>query len=98
RRFAVPGKNFADTLAGARLNDVIGVEEGEMQLLGDQLAHGGFAGSHEADERNVLNVTLGAHPIELPDLGRNRTKNCPGEHRTPNAERRTSNAEGEFKS
>jgi len=60
-----------------------------MQLLGDKLAHGRFAGAHETDKRNVLNVALGAHPVELANLEGNRTQifwNV--EHRTPNAERR----------
>jgi hypothetical protein len=43
-------------------------------LLGDNLAYGGFAGAHESDERNVLNVALGAHPVELTNLERNRTQ------------------------
>jgi hypothetical protein len=54
---------------------MIRVEKSEMQLLGNKLAYGGFAGAHESDERNVLNVALGAHPVELANLEGNRTQN-----------------------
>jgi hypothetical protein len=63
-----------------------------MQLCGDNLAHRGFARSHETDERYILNLALGAHWIELADLTRvgtqffDRTEYI--EHRTPNIERR----------
>ena len=62
------GENFTDGFAGARFDDVIGVEKSEVQLRGDQLADGGFARSHETDERNILNLAHGAHRIELTDL------------------------------
>jgi hypothetical protein len=73
KRFAFLRKNLADGFAGARFDDVIGVEESEVQLAGDQLADGGLAGSHETDERNVLNLARGAHRIELADLARDGT-------------------------
>jgi len=73
-RFAVLGKNLADAFIRPRLDDVIGIQKSKVQLLGDELAHGRFPRSHEANERNVLNVALGAHPNEVADLGDNRTK------------------------
>jgi len=88
---AVVLENFRDAFAGARLDDVVGVEEREVHLRGDQLADGGFAGSHEADERNVLNVARGAHPSEVADLLGNRTQIF---RRTSNTERCTPNIEG----
>src|SRR5262249_9764653 len=39
-----------------------------LQLGSDELADRGFTGSHEADERNVLNLARVAHRIELTDL------------------------------
>jgi hypothetical protein len=42
--------------------------------LSDDLADGGFAGSHEADERDILDVAGSAHPGEVTDLSGIRTK------------------------
>ena len=69
-RLAVLRENITDGFARARLDHLIGIQKRKMELMGDDLSYGGFARSHEADERNVLNLSPGAHPIELADLAR----------------------------
>ena len=64
-RFTIFGKNFTNGFAGAGFDDLISVEEGEVQLGGDELADRRFAGPHETDERDVVNLP---HPNELTDL------------------------------
>ena len=52
-------------LPGARFDEFVGVEESEVQLFGDESAHGGFARAHEADERDVFNSTRVVHEAEV---------------------------------
>src|SRR6185437_5044195 len=85
-------KDLNNILSRAQFDDVIRVEEKEMQLPGNQLAHGGFARPHETDERNVMNLARGAHTIGLTDLGRIRTEFF-GDEETSNIEHRTPNLE-----
>jgi hypothetical protein len=60
-RLAVHGKNVGDAAACLILDQLVGVEIIEVQLLGDEPAHGGFARAHETDERDVDEATGVVH-------------------------------------
>ena len=77
-RFAVRGENVSNRPARARLDEVVGVEVFEMQLLGDEAADRGFAGAHEADERDIGDVAFAVHRMELADFAAGRTLQMQG--------------------
>jgi hypothetical protein len=53
RRLAVLLKDVIDRLAGTRFDDVVGIQKGEMEMLGGHPAGDRLAGAHEADECEV---------------------------------------------
>ena len=64
-RLAVLRKNVGNGLAGAGFNGVVGVEKGKVERGRQHLADRGFAGAHEADEGDVLNLARVIHGIQL---------------------------------
>ena len=53
----------------------------EMQLVGDEAAHGRFAGAHKADERDVDDAAVALHNNELTDFPAPRTPQIAGVRR-----------------
>ena len=64
-RLAVGLENLRDAPARARHNQLVRVEVVEMQLLGHEPAHGGFARAHETDEREIDDAAVAVHGHEL---------------------------------
>jgi len=52
---------------------VVGVEKSKMQVRREHLADGGFAGAHETDEGDVLNLARAFHGKEFNDSQRDGT-------------------------
>jgi len=63
--FAFLCKDFPNRFTGARFDGLIRVEKVETQLVGDEPAHGGFAGAHESDEGKVADLARATHGLEL---------------------------------
>ena len=59
--FALGGEDFGDGVAGALDDEVVGIDEGVVEDVGEFAADGGLAGAHEANEDNVL----GGHFVHL---------------------------------
>ena len=53
-RLAVLGEDVADGLPGARLDDVVGIQESEMHHVRRHPAHARLAGAHEPDQRKIM--------------------------------------------
>ena len=62
-RLAFLGEDGGNGLASLRLDEFVGIDEAEVQLGGHELSDGGLAGSHEADQSQVVNVARGAHQL-----------------------------------
>ena len=72
-RLAVGLENLRDAPARARLDEFVGVQVIEMQLLGDEPAHGSLARAHEADEREIDDAAVALHGNELTQFFPRRT-------------------------
>ena len=79
--FSFLREDIRDGFARARHDDVVRVEKGKMQLIGDQSSDGRLAGAHKADEGNVNKSPRGAHRNELDDLRRIDTQFLPTRRR-----------------
>jgi hypothetical protein len=51
-RLAVAGKEFLDAAAGGALDFLIGIDEGQAELLGQAPADRAFARAHQADQHD----------------------------------------------
>jgi len=54
--FAVTGEEFGDGCASFGFDHIVEVDEGPAETLGEQRAHGAFAGAHEAGEDDAAGL------------------------------------------
>ena len=71
--FTLLGEKRGNGPTGSRLDEFVGVSESEVQLRGHELPHGGLAGSHEADEGQIVDHASAGHNIELAQIAAGRT-------------------------
>lgn len=68
--FAIVGEDIADAAAGALFDEFVGIDESEAEEFGEEVADGGFACAHEADEGDVVEVSVRRHGARVPLNGR----------------------------
>ena len=72
--FAILCENVRDWFARARDDDIVGVEIGEMKVIGREATDGRFAGTHESDERDIDQISSDDHASQLAHPTNNRTQ------------------------
>ena len=68
-RLAVVGEDLRDGEIGRLLDLRIGVEEGQMQEVGEAPADAGLAGAHHADQHDAALAEPREHALDLVALG-----------------------------
>jgi hypothetical protein len=72
--FAVLLENIGNGFAGTRFDDPVSVQKGEVEDIRNYAANGGFAGSHKADEGQIVYGTRVDHCVDIADLAGIRTQ------------------------
>ena len=71
--FALVLEDVGDGGAGTGFDDVVGIKEGEVEGGSDLPADGGFTRAHEANQREIADVTGTVHGERMRENGRNGT-------------------------
>ena len=75
RRLALCRENLRNGPARRRLDPGVGIDKASLNLAGQELAAGGFSGSHKADENHVHFLPLAKRPRDFDHTGPGATGN-----------------------